>query len=750
MKTIKELIKLVANFSLICSLVLFFSCTEVNGQQNYKDANTKPEDRAKDLISKMTLEEKVAQLNGLGNGHGVFGDKKAGVFGTKGNEKLGIPTLVMGHGITGVRSGRDVSVKSTYMLAPIGIAATWDTELYSRASVAIAKEMVALGQNLNLGTTLNIIRHPLGGRGWECFSEDPYLTAQLGVEHVKAMQANGIISGPKHFVANNQEQNRHDINNVLEERTLREIYLPAFKTAVVEGGALNIMAAYNRVNGTFMCENKWLLTDILRDEWGFKGFVLSDFGKGVQSTVPTALAGMNIEMSSAKWYGSKLVAAVNNGEIKESIIDKLVYDKLFTMFKMGLFDNKWKQPKEVVHSQEHQNIALEVARKSGVLLKNKNNVLPLALKKGNKLAVIGPNAKRYVGGVYSEFLQGGGSGGCYYFEDAVTNPVDEIAKIANVMEVSYARGCHIELKKKQKKIEAKTLMPDALDLADVKKDDKQLTKEAVELAEKSDQVILVVGITGSQESEGRDRKSTRLPENQEKLINEVTKVNKNVIVVMVGGSYFDTSSWIDKVNGVINYFYCGEKLSQAMAEVLFGKVNPSGKLPISYPKSASQYPKGSIFQGGKYKEKKESNIYSEGIFVGYRYFNKNKEEMRFPFGYGLSYTNFKYSKLKVKKGKIVEVSFTIKNTGKISGDEIAQLYIHDKESSVPRPIRELKGFKRVSLKAGESKKVHITLKDDAFAFWSPTKKDWTVEPGEFDIQIGVNSRDIKLSKIINK
>ncbi|WP_139958675.1 glycoside hydrolase family 3 C-terminal domain-containing protein [Flavicella sediminum] len=747
---IRSLSKSITNVAFLCSIVLFFGCRQINGQNKYKNAKETPEVRAKDLMSKMTLEEKVAQLSGLGNSHGVFGDVKAGIFGTKGNERLGIPTLVMGHGITGVRSGRDVAVKSTYMLAPIGAAATWDTDLYARASVAIAKEMVALGQNLNLGTTLNIIRHPLGGRGWECFSEDPYLTARMGVEHVKAMQANGVISGPKHFVANNQELHRHDINNELEERALREIYLPAFKTAVVEGGALNIMAAYNRVNGTFMCENKWLLTDVLRDEWGFKGFVLSDFGKGVQSTVPTALSGMNIEMSSAKWYGAKLVAAVNNGEIKEAVVDGLVYDKLFTMFKMGLFDHKWKENKEVVHSQAHQDLALEVARKSGILLKNKNNVLPLALEKGKKLAVIGPNGKRYVGGVYSEFLQGGGSGGCYYFEDAVKNPVDEIAKLAKGMQVSYARGAHIELKKKQKKIEAKTLIPDAQDLADLKKNDKQLIDEAVVLAKKSDQVILIVGITGSQESEGRDRKSTRLPANQERLIKEVTKVNKNVVVVMVGGSYFDASPWIDKVDGVVNYFYCGEKIGQAMAEVLFGKVNPSGKLPISYPKSDSQYPKGSIFKGGKYSDKKISNVYAEGIFVGYRYFDKEKEEMRFPFGYGLSYTSFEYSKLKVKKGKVVEVSFTLKNTGKMDGDEVAQLYIHDKESSVPRPIRELKGFKRVSLKSGESKEVRFELNDDAFAFWSPTKKDWTVELGEFDIEVGANSRDIKLTETIKK
>lgn len=716
--------------------------------QPYNDSTLSPEVRTEDLLNRMTLEEKVAQLGGIGRGQGEFGDVIAGIFGTAGNERLGIPQLVMGHGITGVRSGRDENIHSTYMMTPIGIAASWNTDLYQKAAAAVAQEMKALNQDLNLGTTLNIIRHPLGGRNWECFSEDPYLTARLGVAYVQTIQENGIICGPKHFVANNQERHRFDINNVVNERTLREIYLPAFKAAVMEGGALNIMGAYNRLNGTFMCENSWLLTDVLRKEWGFKGFVLSDFGNGVQSTIPAARSGMNVEMHAPKFYGEKLIAAVEVGALEASMVDQLLREKLYVMFKMGLFDTRPIVSRDIVHSDAHKQIALEVAREAAVLLKNEDAILPLDRTAIKKLAVIGPNAKRSDDHPTYYYMQGGGSGRTYHFPDAINDPADEIAVLVPQTEVVYAQGCKVTVKDRAT---GEEIEPDNVALAKAKEaENKRLIAEAVEVAKRTDAVVLIVGLHGGVETEGWDRKHANLPGAQGELVKQVAAANPNTVVVLTGGSFIDLSEWIDDVKGVIYHFYCGEKIGQAMAEVLFGEVNPSGKLPFSFPKSIAQYPEGSILTYPEgYSKSKVSNMYTEGIFVGYRYFDKQEEEMRYPFGYGLSYTNFSYSKLKVKKSGIVtDVSAVIKNTGVVSGEEIVQLYVSDKVSSVPRPLRELKGFKRVSLKPGESKKVEFSLGDEAFAFWSPTSKQWTVEPGEFSIEMGASSRDLKLSEVI--
>ncbi len=715
----------------------------INAQnEQYKNASLSPEIRTADLLGRMTLEEKVTQLSGLGRGQGEFGNLSVGIFGTPGNERLGIPKLVMGHGITGVRSGRDTTINSTYMMAPIGIAASWDTEIYARAATAVAKEMVALSQNLNLGTTLNIIRHPLGGRNWESFSEDPYLTARFGVTHVQAMQSNGIICGPKHFVANNQERNRFDINNVVDERTLREIYLPSFKAAVTEGGALNMMGAYNRLNGTFMCENKWMLTDILRKEWGFKGFVLSDFGHGMQSTVPSALAGLNVEMHGTKYYGDKMIAAVENAALDESVIDQLLREKLWVMFSMGIFDGKWKQPKRIVHSDAHKKIALDVAREAAVLLKNEDSILPLDKSQIKKLAVIGPNAKRTSNHPAFYYMQGGGSGRTYHFKNAITDPVDEIKALAENTDIVYSKGCTVWNRSSDEK--------NLEDQQKIEKQNKDLIHEAVELARKVDAVVLIVGLHGGIETEGWDRDDADLPGYQTALIKAVAAANPNTLVVLTGGSFIDVSDWIDDVKGLMYHFYCGEKIGQAMAEILFGEVNPSGKLPVSFPKSISQYPKGSILTHPEgYSKSEVSNPYLEGIFVGYRYFDKEKEEMRFPFGYGLSYTTFGYSQMLVEKtNKTFTVKAMITNLGNRDGDEIVQLYVKDEKSSLERPLRELKGFKKVSLNVGESKEVVFNIKEDAFAFWSPNTKQWLVESGEFTLEIGSSSRQIELSKIV--
>ncbi len=574
------MIRLVSTLLVLTFLILPLSCSTKQNKHTLQEKETS----IINLISKMTLEEKIEQLSGMGVTNNEFGDNVTR-FGTKGNTRLRIPDLIMGHGITGVRTGRDRNTHATYFSTPIAIGCTWDTDLYYELGVAMAKEMRAFNQNLNLGPTLNIIRHPLGGRNWECFSEDPYLISRLIVPYSKAMQENGIISGPKHFMANNQEHNRFDINNIVDQRTLREIYLPAFKAAVMEGGALNIMGSYNRLNGTFMCENEYYLTNVLRDEWGFKGFVLSDFAYGTRSTHQSVRAGMNVEMNNKKYYGESLIAAVNSKEISEDRIDELLYEKLFAMFKVGMFDENYPTYlKSIVHSSDHQEIALEVARKAPVLLKNEKGILPINSTKVKSIAVIGPNAQRFPNytpykGDYAYYLQGGGSGRSYYFEESVISPYSGIKSAADKnTEIYYAQGC-------RSSYEGDT------------SNDSALISEAVKLAKKVDVVVLAMGLNGFYESESRDRKHAYFPGKQLELIKRITIANPNVVLLTIAGSYIDLSEIHDSIPAILFCPYSGEKIGQGIAEILFGKINPEGKLPISYPLSISQYPEGSIYKG---------------------------------------------------------------------------------------------------------------------------------------------------------
>ena len=686
----------------------------------------------KELISGMTLDEKIAQLGGMGAIKNEFGDLNVRAFGTKGNSRIRIPDLIMGHGITGVRPGRDTSARATYFCTPFAIASTWDADLYGKVGIAMAKEMRALGQNLNLGPTLNIIRHPLGGRNWECFSEDPYLISRLIVPYVKSMQSNGIISGPKHFMANNQETNRFDINNVVDDRTLNEIYFPAFRAAVEEGGSLNIMASYNRVNGTYMCENKYYLTDILRKKWGFKGFVLSDFSYGVRSTHGSVNAGLNVEMHNTKFYGESLVQAVKNGEIPVERIDELLAEKLYAMFKVGMFDPTYPTyPKSVIHCDEHQQISLEVARKSPILLKNEGNTLPLTGVKIKSIAVIGPNSVNFTSKNdpnYASYLQGGGSGRCYYFYDAIVSPLEGIKRHAGEKHmVSYAGGC---------------MAPNATDTTG----NEALLHEALSIASTADVVILVAGLSGFNETEGKDRKNAFLPESQIRLIEEITKVNSNIVLVMIAGSYIEFGKWIDRIPAVLFCPYSGEKIGNGIGEILFGKYCPEGKLPFSYPFRAKDYPASSLFSGKEFSSEPVSNVYSEGIYVGYRYFAKQNIDVRYPFGYGLSYTNFEYTDLTIPNtftSDSIQIFMHIRNAGKFKGTEIVQLYISENRPLTDRPVKELKGFTKISLDRGENKTIRFVMKKSDFSCYDPELHAFKVNPGFYTISIGSSSEDIK-------
>ncbi|NJN25719.1 MAG: hypothetical protein HC819_07030 [Cyclobacteriaceae bacterium] len=539
-------------------------------------------------------------------------------------------------------------------------------------------------------------------------------------------------------MANDQEHNRFDINNLVGERALREIYLPPFEAAVKQGGALNIMGAYNRLNGTFMCEHEYYLSDILRKEWGFKGFVLSDFAYGTRSTHNSIRAGMNVEMNNRKYYGESLLFAVQNGEVSEGRIDELLYEKLYAMFTVGMFRPDYARfPKEIVHSAAHQQIALEVSRKSPVLLKNEAGLLPIK-KKTKSIAVIGSNAQRFpnyesYAGEYAYYLQGGGSGRSYYFTESVISQLAGMEAVAEKgQKIQYAQGCKTPY-------EGDT------------SDDAILLDEAKATAEKADVVVLVTGLNGFVESEGMDRELAGLPENQVELIREVSKVNKNIILVVIAGSFIDLSTFHNDIPAIIFCPYSGEKLGQGLAEIIFGQHNPEGKLSFSYPFTASQYPEASIDHGPAFSTSGHSNLYEEDIFVGYRYFDKQNEEVLFPFGYGLSYTTFQYANLGLSSPEMggadtLKIVFTLSNSGKVAGAEVAQLYIRDVEASVERPLKELKAFQKVYVKKGESKEVEFNISKRELSFWDVENDTWRAEAGEFQVLIGSSSKDIWLMK----
>ncbi|MGV8094213.1 MAG: beta-glucosidase [Mangrovibacterium sp.] len=725
-------------------LIILLNICAYTGKANPIEKKfTRSEEFADSLIRTLTLREKVSLLAGMSSTtRSEFGDKDAPCFGITGIPEKNIPDFIMGHGITGVRTGRDINIHSTYFCTPFAIGCSWNVKLYAGIGRAMAKEMRALGQDLNLGPTLNIIRHPLGGRNWECFSEDPYLISHFIVPYVKAMQENGVVCGPKHLAANNQEHERFDINNEIDERTLREIYLPAFKAAVTKGGAMNMMGAYNRLNGEFMCQNSYLLNDILRDEWGFEGFVLSDFSKGLRSTLAGVQGGLNVEMPGPQYYGEDLVQAVENGLVSEQKIDEMLFDVIKTMHWIGCFHRPRKENEEIVHSRNHIQIAKKVAQSSPVLLKNEKSILPIS-SNIKSVAVIGPNAKPFTTinhdeDSYAYYLQGGGSGRCYYFAESLVSPLDGLHKVlGKKVKINYAQGCL------EPNLYANNSTPKN------EPDNKKLITQAKKMAENSEVAVVFAGLSGFNESEGWDRTSSLLPGAQNELIQEVAKVNKNIIVVLIAGSYVDVSPWIDKVAGLLFVPYSGEQIGTGIADILTGNISPSGKLPISWPKSELDYPKGSIFKGKGFSVEGISNVYSEGIFVGYRWFDKEQKEVLFPFGYGLSYTAFDYSNLNVKNDTWpMEVSANVKNTGNTEGDEVVQLYISALEPTVEKAPKELKGFAKVALRPGESKTVTFNLHQVDFSHFDVNKKKWMVDSGEYSIGVGTHSRNLMLSGVI--
>lgn len=654
-----------------------------------------------DIISKLSLNEKIALVSGKDFWHTVAVDR------------LGLPSVLLTDGPHGIRkqgaSGKtDVSdilmgVPSTCFPPACATAASWDTDLIEEMGETLGEECLQEKVSVILGPGANIKRSPLCGRNFEYFSEDPYLAGQMATALIKGIQKCGVGTSMKHFAGNNQESHRLTVDTVADERTLREIYLPAFEKAVKEAQPWTIMNSYNRLNGEYASENKWLLTDVLRDEWGFDGMIMTDWG-AANDRVKGIKSGEDLEMPSSYGVnGKKLFNAVVSGELKEEDLDVCV-DRIVDMVlkaKATLVDYRYDIDK-------HHDIARKIAAQCVVLLKNDDGILPL--RTNVKIAVIGEMAKnpRYQG-----------AGSSLINPNRLDNAFDEF--MSRDVNIVYAAG-----------YSKKSDIPDA-----------RMISDAVEVAKNCDVAVVFAGLTDSYESEGFDRSTLEMPANHNALITAVANANPNTVVVLSGGAPV-LMPWKDKVKGIVNGYLLGQGGGYAVVDVLTGKVNPCGKLPETYPVSLEACPASKNFPGTH-----KTVEYREGLYVGYRYYDTFGKDVLYPFGHGLSYTTFKYSGIKTGKKKFkdtdtVTVSFKVKNTGIVAGAETAQVYVRDVKSTIYRPDKELKGFSKVYLEPGEEKSVEIRLDKRAFAFWNVLVKDWTVESGEFEILVGSSSRDIRV------
>lgn len=659
----------------------------------------------KELVQQMTLEEKAGMCSGLDFWH------------LKGVERLGIPSIMVTDGPHGLRKqdgsadhlGLTSSVPATCFPSAVGLASSWDTDLARQVGVALGEECQAEEVGVLLGPGVNIKRSPIGGRNFEYFSEDPLLSTRMATGHIQGVQSQGVGTSLKHFAVNNQEERRMSIDAVVDERTLREIYLASFEGSVKDGQPWTVMCSYNKVNGTYAGENEWLLTDILKEEWGHEGLVVSDWG-AVNERADALSAGLELEMPASGGIGErKVIQAVESGKLSLEKLDRAVERLLTLIFKAADQQRKG----AAYNKEEHHQLARKVASECMVLLKNEDQLLPL--KREGKLALIGAFARK-------PRFQGGGSS--HINPTQVDDIVEEMTRIAGTeTEISYAPGYHIE----------------ADDVDD------RLMTEAVQAAKAADTAVVFVGLPDRYESEGYDRSHLRLPDNHIRLIEEVAKVQSRIVVVLSNGSPVEMP-WLPQVKAVLEAYLGGQAVGGAIADLLYGEVNPSGKLAETFPAQLSHNPSFLNFPG-----EGDRVEYKEGIFVGYRYYDKKQIEPLFPFGYGLSYTTFEYTDLTVDRTELtdqdeVEVRVKVTNTGDRAGKEVVQLYISDVESTVIRPVKELKAFAKVELEPGASEVVRFTLNKRSFAYYNVDMKDWHVETGEFDILVGSSSKDIHLIK----
>lgn len=813
----------------------------VNGQtQMFSAAQPNLENRVNTILQQMTLEEKIDLLGGT---DGFF---------VRGLSRLGIPRLKMADGPLGVRNFGP----ATTFAGGIALAATWNPALAERIGTEMGRDARAKGVHFLLGPGVNIYRSPLNGRNFEYFGEDPFLASRLAVGYIKGVQSQGVSATVKHFMANNSEFDRHNTDSVIDERTMREIYLPAFEAAVKEAQVGSIMNSYNLINGVHATQNGWMNNEVAKREWGFDGIMMSDWNS-TYDDAGAANGGLDLEMPSGKFLNKqKLLPLVKEGKVTESTIDDKVRRILRTAVRFGWLDHDQTDFSIPRLNWLGQQAALQSARESMVLLKNEARLLPLDKTKIKTIAVIGPGAYPAVpvGGGSARvepfhavgFLEGisnyardsvqvlyargipstgeladrtnfkttetGSETGlrAEYFKEADLSGQAEVSRVEQHVNFGDAAraafppgtlssrwtGWFVPSNAGEHEIFVQTtgeaggffrlyiddrlifdnwtssraLLNSSMQNLDAKphkivleqkgrpgflgsrlklgiiKPGTVVEDDALKIAAKADVVVLTAGFAPESESEGADR-TFRLPPGQDELITKISSVNKKTIVALTSGGNVDMNSWIERVPALIEAWYPGEAGGTALAEILFGDVNPSGKLPVTFerydrdnPTFANYYPA---------KDSKQI-IYKEGIFVGYRGYEHNKTTPLFPFGYGLSYTGFSYSGLTVKpvnssgQNALYEVSFTVKNTGKVDGSEVAQVYVGEASPKVLRPEKELKGFSKITLRPGESRKVSVLLNSRAFAYYDPTAKKWNINPGTFNILVGGSSRQIDL------
>jgi len=694
------------------------------------------ESRIDCLVSRMTLQEKVAMV------HADSGFTAAGV------SCLGVPRLTMSDGPHGVReelqpdswrpAGRTDDF-STWLPVDLCLAATFDPAIANSYGAVIGQEAKQRGKNIMLGPSLNIQRTPLCGRNFEYMGEDPFLTSQMAVAYIRGEQAQGVASCAKHFAANNQETNRGTIDVEMDDRTLREIYLPAFRAAVQQAGVLCVMGAYNQFRGQHCCQNDYLLNKVLKGEWGFTGMVISDWG-GAHDTRQAALNGLDLEMGTSKphshyhlvnpsleidmeigtdtpysqyYLADPFLQLVKGGQIPVSVLDDKVRRRLHVMQAIGLLDHLLTGGS--INTPQHQTTARQVAEEGIVLLKNDGGLLPLDSKKISSIAVIGENAVH-------PMAHAGGSAAIKAFYEIT--PLQGILQRAPNVNVTFSMGY------------ARKGMND------------QMMARAVRAASQADVAIVVAGLPHDRfhDEEGTDRKDLKLPFRQNELIQKIVQANPRTIIVLVDGGAVEMP-WVDRAPAIVQAWYPGMEGGTALAEILFGDVNPSGKLPCTFPRKLSDSPAHAL---GAYPGQHSIECYDEGLLVGYRWFDDKNIRPLFPFGFGLSYTRFEYSNFRLVaqhglNGNEVLVECDVANTGSRSGSEVVQVYVSQSHPSLPRPPKELKGFARISLKAGQKGAVSIPLDFSSFAFYDPARAAWVAEKDDYSIEVASSSRDVRLT-----
>lgn len=735
-----------------------------------KNSEKKREKEIEKLVKKMTLEEKLAMIHG------------ATLFSSGAVERLGIPGIVCSDGPMGVRAefmcdrwipaGNQDDMVS-YLPSNSALASSWNTELAHDMGHVLGTEARGRGKDVILAPGINIKRDPRCGRNFEYMSEDPCLSAALAVPFVRGVQENDVAACVKHFAANVQETGRLVVDETIDERTLYELYLPAFKAAVQEGGAHSIMGAYNKINGAYCCESKTLLDRILRDEWGFDGVVISDWG-GVHNTKETAECSMDLEMSVFPDFdeyklANPLKELIEKGEVSESTVDAKVKNLLRMMYRLKMIGpKKESREKGVYNAPASREAILRTAEESMILLKNENHTLPLDAKKVKKLAVIGANAAK----VHSD---GGGS--------AEIKALYEVCPLAGLKmylggntKVEYAPGYYVPVKPKtfevnwqaaslddlknttvgqaqrdeagendsHRKGEQERLAQMEKEKADIHEKNQALFKQALALAKEADAVIFVGGLNHDYDSEGFDRPDMKLPYEQDILIEELLKIRKDAIITFVGGSPVEMP-WRDRAQAILWSYYAGMETGNAFAKILFGEVNPSGKLAETFPEKYEDCVTAKNGQFGVW----EKITLEEGLYCGYRYYDRERIQPAYCFGHGLSYTSFEYSglSLKAEKGKDVKLTFSVKNTGKCAGAEVVQIYVAPIAPKVNRPDKELKAFVKVNLSAGRSKKVSLTLKANDFAYFDTDLHKFIADAGDYEILVGASCEDIRLRGI---